>query len=399
MQQPQEQQQQPQQLSQEEQDEQQRAKDVQRRKWGATAPHWAAHSDLRNVQLAAVIERLLAQVRPGDAVLELACGAGELAASVRARAGPTGSLLATDIAPEMVEATLQRAGSSSSSSSGGGADADAQLAPLTARVMDAESLDAPDASFDLVLFAFGLMFCPSPERAAREALRVLRPGGRMALTVWSSNTYVAAVRTAVAEQAPLLGFPAPVPDPLGLGPFRLSKPGVAEAAVRAAGFADVTCETVRMVWDFPSTDAMWSMAVAQQAILRVRQLLAHAAECLSAAACKSTYPACLRVRLPARLSALWLPHACACRVSLASQCLPSRCLPSSALASLVSDFPACLLIATRPLLLQDLAPTLPADSMTRLRAALEGTLREYTTASGELHCPTEVFLITGRRPL
>jgi SAM-dependent methyltransferase len=53
--------------------------------------------------------------------------------------------------------------------------------------MDAESLDLPDASVDLVLCALGLMYLPDPGAALREMQRVLRPGGRVALAVWGER--------------------------------------------------------------------------------------------------------------------------------------------------------------------------------------------------------------------
>lgn len=54
--------------------------------------------------------------------------------------------------------------------------------------MDAEALELPDASFDVVLCALGLMYVPDPERALREMRRVLRPGGRIVLAVWGERS-------------------------------------------------------------------------------------------------------------------------------------------------------------------------------------------------------------------
>ena len=60
----------------------------------------------------------------------------------------------------------------------------AGLANVSARVLDLEDVDEPDASFDVVLCREGLMFAVDPARAARELRRVLRPGGRAAIAVW-----------------------------------------------------------------------------------------------------------------------------------------------------------------------------------------------------------------------
>jgi ubiquinone/menaquinone biosynthesis C-methylase UbiE len=54
--------------------------------------------------------------------------------------------------------------------------------------MDAEDLALPDASFDVVLCALGLMYVPDPARALREMHRVLRPGGRLVVVVWGDRS-------------------------------------------------------------------------------------------------------------------------------------------------------------------------------------------------------------------
>lgn len=54
--------------------------------------------------------------------------------------------------------------------------------------MDAETLDLPDASFDVVLCALGLMYMPDPKQALREMRRVLRPAGRISLAVWGERS-------------------------------------------------------------------------------------------------------------------------------------------------------------------------------------------------------------------
>jgi ubiquinone/menaquinone biosynthesis C-methylase UbiE len=89
--------------------------------------------------------------------------------------GPDGHVLGVDLSGRMIDAARQRAIS-------------LQLTNCSFTRMDAEMLALPDASFDVVTCALGLMYMPAPEQALREMRRVLRPGGRVALAVWGERS-------------------------------------------------------------------------------------------------------------------------------------------------------------------------------------------------------------------
>jgi ubiquinone/menaquinone biosynthesis C-methylase UbiE len=109
-----------------------------------------------------------AQVRSGERILDVACGTGIVAREVLERIGPTGEVAGVDADPGMVTVA-------------------ARLAPqVQYRQGIAESLPFPDSSFDAVLCQFGLMFFKDRVAALKEMLRVLRPGGRMAVAVWDT---------------------------------------------------------------------------------------------------------------------------------------------------------------------------------------------------------------------
>lgn len=103
-----------------------------------------------------------AGIGPGERVLDVACGTGALSS---AAADVGAHVKAIDVSPGMVEA--------------------ARRLGLDAQVMDAEQLDFPDASFDRVLCGFAVFFLPDPDHAAGEWLRVLRPGGGLALSAFA----------------------------------------------------------------------------------------------------------------------------------------------------------------------------------------------------------------------
>jgi ubiquinone/menaquinone biosynthesis C-methylase UbiE len=149
---------------------------VQRYGWDLAAAHYEA---LWQAQLAPAQQALLAAaaLRPGERVLDVACGTGlvTLQAAAVAAEAPGGEVVGVDIAEAMLEAARAQALRR-------GLAAAARFAR-----MDAERLGLPDASFDAVLCALGLMYLPDPPQALREMRRVLRPGGRAVLAVWGER--------------------------------------------------------------------------------------------------------------------------------------------------------------------------------------------------------------------
>jgi SAM-dependent methyltransferase len=112
-------------------------------------------------------ERIAAHagLEPGQHVLDVACGKGATLLPAAAAVGPDGHVTGIDIVPEMVDRARQAA-------------AAAGLANVSMQVMDGEDLEFADASFDVVIVAFGLGFL-RPDRALPEIRRVLRDGGRL----------------------------------------------------------------------------------------------------------------------------------------------------------------------------------------------------------------------------
>jgi SAM-dependent methyltransferase len=177
-------------------------------------------------------------------VLDLACGTGQPAATAAARVRPGGHVTATDLTPEMVAAARRKAERLG-------------LDHVDVREMDMQALAFGEASFDAVTCRFGLMFCPDPVRAAAEAHRVLRPGGRFALAVWdepAANPFFTVLAAAVADVVPM-----PPPDAAAPGVFRLAPPGELERVLRAAGFQEIAVERRPMTFTFASPDEYWEV--------------------------------------------------------------------------------------------------------------------------------------------
>jgi SAM-dependent methyltransferase len=194
--------------------------------WAAVAGSWGEHADYADERGAAAAERMLELTtpRPGERVLELACGPGGLGLAAAERIGPAGEVVLSDVVPEMTSIALQRARSRG-------------IGNVSARVLDIERIDEPDGSFDVVLCREGMMFAADPARAASEMRRVLRPGSRLAVAVWGPrerNPWLGFVFDAVSAE---LGHP--VPPPGVPGPFSLEDSGELAALLSDAGLADV----------------------------------------------------------------------------------------------------------------------------------------------------------------
>lgn len=190
--------------------------------WQAIAPGWERWRAQLEDGYTPVREWLVRELRAGDGstILELSAGAGDTGFQALAAAGAGARLVSSDFAPEMVAVARRRG-------------AALGLERVDYEVIDAQRIDLPDASVDAVLCRSGFMLMPDPAAAFREVRRVLRPGGRLAFSVWGSaelNPWRTLGRTVLEE----LGHADPLPagEP---GTFSLSDATRTRALVDAAG--------------------------------------------------------------------------------------------------------------------------------------------------------------------
>lgn len=180
-----------------------------------------------------ILRRL--DARPGDRFLDVACGTGAVAAAAAALVAPGGEAVGLDASPAMLAAARRRG-------------------RARFELGDAHALPFPDASFDLASCPHGLIFFDDPARALREAVRVLRPGGRLVATVWGArerNPHEAALADAFAAFLP------EEPD-LFRHLFSLSADGALERLAADAGVARcASVERVARTAAFASADAYW----------------------------------------------------------------------------------------------------------------------------------------------
>lgn len=170
---------------------------------------------------------------PGARVLDVACGTGVLARTLKARVGDKGRVCGVDRNPAMLAVARRHA--------------DIEYVEAMA-----ESLPYEVDSFDVVASQFGLMFFEEPVQALREMVRVLRPGGRMVVAVWGTieeTPGYCAMATLLERE-----FGAEVADAVRK-PYALGQPADLLSYCAQAGLSEVRLETLAGTVEFPSIDA------------------------------------------------------------------------------------------------------------------------------------------------
>ena len=127
-------------------------------------------------------------LRSNQRVLDVAAGNGNATLAAARR-------FADVVSTDYVGALLDR----------GRERAEADRLPVTFQVADAEALPFPDASFDVVLSTFGVMFTPNQAQTANELLRVCRPGGKIGMANWTPESFIGHVFKTIGKYVP----PAP----------------------------------------------------------------------------------------------------------------------------------------------------------------------------------------------
>jgi SAM-dependent methyltransferase len=131
------------------------------------------------------------------------------------------------------------------------------LSNYETRIADVSALPFPDAAFDAVSCRMGFMFFPDMALAAREILRVLKPGGRFATSVWNAPDHNPWIVVMMAGIKPHVALPVPAPDAPGM--FRCAAPGLIAGLLRAAGFADVADKEISGQVAYDSPEHYWTM--------------------------------------------------------------------------------------------------------------------------------------------
>jgi SAM-dependent methyltransferase len=201
--------------------------------WEEAAPGWVRSQELLREFGAPVSHWLIDAVapQPGQRVLELAAGLGETGLLAAELVAPVGGAIISDQAEAMLAGARERA-------------AALGLSNVEFQVINAEWIDLPVASVDVVLCRWGYMLMADPAAALGETRRVLRAGGRVSLAVWDSiehNPWASLPGAELRER----GL-TPPPTPGTPGPFALGSAERMRELLAQAGFAEVRLETLEL---------------------------------------------------------------------------------------------------------------------------------------------------------
>jgi ubiquinone/menaquinone biosynthesis C-methylase UbiE len=181
----------------------------------------------------------VAQLQPGERVLDVACGTGVIARRAAELVGATGTVTGVDLAPDMIDVAKATSGQAG--------------AHIEWHVADAASLPLADAAYDVVLCQMGLMFMEDRRAALTEMRRVLTPGGRLVLnTPGRIQPAFEVMEEAIVEHiSPELGgFVRAV--------FSIHDPDVLASLLRDAGFEEVRAEEYPATLRLPApADFLW----------------------------------------------------------------------------------------------------------------------------------------------
>lgn len=220
-------------------------RDQQKEAWNKFSPGWKKWDELFMDFLKPMGDEIVDAINPKreDVVLDVAAGTGEPGLTIATRLNG-GKVIATDIAEGMLEVAQQNATKRG-------------IQNFETKLADVCELPFADNTFDAISCRFGFMFFPDMLLAAKEMVRVLKPGGRIATTVWNipeKNFWVTAIMGSINKNMEL---PAPPPGTPGI--FRCAKDGFISDLFLQAGLKNISEKEVVGKLNCKTADVYWTV--------------------------------------------------------------------------------------------------------------------------------------------
>ena len=216
-----------------------------RETWAQVAPGWEERREWFMGITGLVNDWLLdkASAEPGQTVLEIAAGTGDLGFRVAERVGEEGRVITTDLSPQMLD-VARRQGEARG------------LSNVDYRLLDAERMDLEDDSVDAVVCRWGYMLMADPAAAFKETRRVLRDGGPLAFAVWRTPDRNPWASVPAMTLVQLGHMPPPETDAPGM--FALGEPARISELVTGAGFGEPEREEIAFEFRYLDFDDLWN---------------------------------------------------------------------------------------------------------------------------------------------
>lgn len=216
--------------------------------WNEMAPGWEARNEWMSDVTSSVTNWILdrADLQPGQTVIDIAAGPGDLGFQVASRIGSEGRVISTDFSPDMIE-VARRLGEARG------------LQNVEYRVLDAERMDLEDDSVDTAVSRWGYMLMADPAAALSETRRILRDGGRLVCAVWAPpdrNPWAALPAMTLVQRGHM-----PPPEPGAPGIFAMADPDRVRSLMEGGGFGESQVEEIAFDFHYADFDEVWDVLI------------------------------------------------------------------------------------------------------------------------------------------
>ena len=220
-------------------------RDQQRATWNKFSPSWKKWDDLNMDLLKPMGDEIIRSINPrgAEVVLDIAAGTGEPGLTI-ATMLKGGKVVITDLSEAMLEIARENA-------------LKRDIKNIETRVCDVCALPFADNTFDAISCRLGFMFFPDMLLAAKEMVRVLKPGGKIATSVWNvleNNFWITAILETISRH---MDLPAPLPGARGM--FRCAKEGLISDLFLQAGLKNIKQKEITAKMHFKTADIYWDM--------------------------------------------------------------------------------------------------------------------------------------------